>query len=57
MAFRWLLDRQIPAVRPLCGMLYHSCADHIEVNVYNTTMQMRTGLDGSGVIAALPERA
>jgi hypothetical protein len=37
-AFRWLLYRQIPAVRPLCGMLYHTGAHHVEVNVHDATM-------------------
>ena len=37
-AFGWLLDRQIPAVRPLCGMLYHTGAHHVEVNVHDATM-------------------
>ena len=55
-AFRWLLDLQIPAVRPLCGMFYHTGAHHVEVNVYDATIQMCAGLDGGGVIAVLPER-
>jgi hypothetical protein len=37
-AFRWLLYRRIPAVRPLCGMLYHTGAHHVEVNVHDATM-------------------
>ena len=30
-------------------------AHHVEVNVYDATMQMCAGLDGGGVIAVLPD--
>ena len=37
--------------------LPHTCANHVHVNVYQTTMQVLVGFNGGGVITIFPECA
>jgi hypothetical protein len=49
------LDFAEAAFLPLHGMIYHARADHVEIDIDQTAMQVLVILDSRGVITIFPE--
>jgi hypothetical protein len=47
----------VTAVSPSFGVLYRPCSDHIQVDIEETALQMRSCLNSSRVVTIFPKRA
>jgi hypothetical protein len=47
----------IATVHPLYRMVDHACADHVQVDVHKTVMQVLVGSDGGTMIMVFPKRS
>ncbi len=54
-ALFWMLEFIIPAECPFPWVTDNTGTNHIQINIYQTSDQMRSRLNGSGMVSVFPE--